>query len=407
MGPSEEEKRAAKMQAIAQFGLGLLGTRKGDEWNRVGQSGAYALQSQGDALHNASAQKMQSMAAAQQAMGLQENLQKFKDADAARQAAMEYAKQKGTAPAMPNMAPTNANAATLAQQQSAPPDLYKQLMAKADFYESKGLAQQADAIREAAQKYAPKYKGIESVTGPDGKPTLLQTFDNQAPSPMQGYAPKPDFKQVDTGGGVGFVDPWTRQEGPAFAKTNSPDAMLSSDTARRGQNMTDARSRDALGQSERHFQANLAKDKDGKPLTAEQGQASMYLGMMKSASKDIDKLGNAPAPSEVALARGDVPLLPKFAQNMLASDKAQKYAQSSLQWTEAMLRITTGATAPPEEVARTAKTFFPQVNDGEAVKAQKNERRKQMEEFVRIKAGGGAAQVDKTMSSGWSITPVK
>jgi hypothetical protein len=60
-GPTEEEKRAAKMQAIAQFGLGLLGTQKGDEWRNVGMSASHALAGQSDAIKQAQAQRMQNL----------------------------------------------------------------------------------------------------------------------------------------------------------------------------------------------------------------------------------------------------------------------------------------------------------------------------------------------------------
>jgi putative sterol carrier protein len=107
--------------------------------------------------------------------------------------------------------------------------------------------QQGLTMLEQAQKYAPKYKGLETVMQ-DGKPVLLQSFENQAPQPMKGYQPKPDYKQVDTGGTVGFVDPLTSAIGPTFNKTVTPDATLSANTSMRGQditmrgqNMTDAR----------------------------------------------------------------------------------------------------------------------------------------------------------------------
>jgi hypothetical protein len=235
-GPSEEEKRAAKMQAIAQFGLGLLGTPKGQEFASIGHSASNALAGQADALQQARQSKMQGMQAAGQAMGLQETMQKFAD-DAKMRQVLQGAASGASPGGMPGAVP--------ASGPSAPSSgLYQQLLAKADALEKAGLPQKAQEYRMLAEKYAPKYKGIESVSGPDGKPALLQTYENQAPTPMQGYGPKPDFKQVDTGGGVGFIDPWSQQQGPAFAKTNSPDSILSSETARRGQNMTDARSRE-------------------------------------------------------------------------------------------------------------------------------------------------------------------
>jgi hypothetical protein len=132
----------------------------------------------------------------------------------------------------------------------------------------------------------------------------------------------------------------------------------------------------------------------------------MYLGMMRDATKTIDGLGKI-APAEVAAARGDIKGVPGFVQNLMAKPEAQQYAQAGMQWSEAMLRITTGATAPPAEVIANYKTFFPQIGDSKAVIEQKDASRKQMEKFVRLKAGGGAKQIDElTGNGGWSITPV-
>jgi hypothetical protein len=244
-GPSEEEKRAAKMQAISQFGFGLLGAPKGQVWQRAGLSALNAMQGQSDALHNVTQQKMQSMQAAGQAMGLQETMRKFADDDQARKILMKP-------PQAPNGTQGMQNPAGVASAPNpASSSLYTQLLAKADALEQGGLPQKAQEYRVLAEKYAPKYKGTETVMR-DGKPVLLQQYENQAPTEMSGYGPKPDYKQVDTGGQVGFYDPVTGQGGGSFGKTNSPDAMLSSDTARRGQNMTDARSRE--------FNANAASN---------------------------------------------------------------------------------------------------------------------------------------------------
>lgn len=147
--------------------------------------------------------------------------------------------------------------------------------------------------------------------------------------------------------------------------------------------------------------------KGEKPLTESQGQASMYLGMMKEASKTLSTL-DKPSTIQTAWAKGEVPMVPTIIQNVMANKTAQKNAQAQLQWTEAMLRITTGATAPPEEVKRTAATFFPKVGDAPDVIKQKAEQRAQMEKYVALKAGNGADKVDSVVNNGgWSITPVE
>lgn len=130
-----------------------------------------------------------------------------------------------------------------------------------------------------------------------------------------------------------------------------------------------------------------------KPLTESQATAALYYGMMQSASKDIASVDPKKINSfSLSAARGEIPYVPSALQNAAANPDAQKYTQAALQWTEAMLRATTGATAPPEEVARTAKTFFPQVGDKPENIKQKNDRRADMEKLMAVKAGATGAR---------------
>ena len=64
--------------------------------------------------------------------------------------------------------------------------------------------------------------------------------------PIGGDVAKPyEMKYQDLGGKVQAVDPYLNvQAGDGFAKTNTPESILSAETARRGQNMTDARARE-------------------------------------------------------------------------------------------------------------------------------------------------------------------
>lgn len=146
-----------------------------------------------------------------------------------------------------------------------------------------------------------------------------------------------------------------------------------------------------------------AKKRD-QPLTEAQGTAAFYLGMMTDAEKNLAAIKNFD-PSTlknqtlVAFARGDIPKLPKAVQAGVAGQEAQKYAQGMFQWTEAMLRATTGATAPEPEVWRIAKTYFPMPGEGSEVTAQKAQARKQMQDYMKIKAGSGAAQVDAAQAA--------
>lgn len=82
---------------------------------------------------------------------------------------------------------------------------------------------------------------VEGVSG--GRPATLQfdKYGNQVGAALpQWKAPQ----SVDLGGQVQMLDPATMAVLAQFRKSNTPDALLSAQTAMRGQNMTDARARD-------------------------------------------------------------------------------------------------------------------------------------------------------------------
>lgn len=155
----------------------------------------------------------------------------------------------------------------------------------------------------------------------------------------------------------------------------------------------------------------LPAKKAQSPLTESQGTASFYLGMMSDAEKATNGAGFDPSTTKnqtlLAFARGDLPKLPKVAQNAMAGAPAQKYAQGMFQWTEAMLRATTGATAPEPEVWRVAKTYYPMPGDTSEVIKQKNEARIKMQDYIRIKAGHGAEQVDAAQAARPQAAPLE
>src|SRR5690606_5956073 len=72
--------------------------------------------------------------------------------------------------------------------------------------------------------------------------------------------------------------------------------------------------------------------KGDKPLTESQAKATLYVGMMDTAEKAAAASGFNPKDLKnqtmLAFARGDIPNLPKAAQNIAASSPSQKYAQS-------------------------------------------------------------------------------
>lgn len=100
----------------------------------------------------------------------------------------------------------------------------------------KGLA---DAANYGRNKVA---RTVER-SGPNGMPETVQ-LDEYGATVGSGL-PKPvELKLQDLGGAVQAYNPFALQPGQQFRRTNTPDALLSALTTRRGQDMTDARARD-------------------------------------------------------------------------------------------------------------------------------------------------------------------
>jgi hypothetical protein len=131
--------------------------------------------------------------------------------------------------------PTLANAASLGQRQ---PVNWQYLAAQFPEYVDsiKKLAEAGDWGRPEV---------VRTVDGRDGqgRPVTIQfdRFGNAVGAPVQQWkAPE----KIDTGGQIGMLDPATMQVLARFQKTNTPDALLSASTTRRGQDMADARARE-------------------------------------------------------------------------------------------------------------------------------------------------------------------
>jgi hypothetical protein len=120
-----------------------------------------------------------------------------------------------------------------------------------------------------------------------------------------------------------------------------------------------------------------------KPLTESQAKGALYLGQMRSATSELDKL---PAASPVATAAAG-----NTWTNWATPANAQKVGQLQNQWAEAYLRAKTGAAATQGEVDLNRRTFFPVVGDSTAVIKQKAEMRKQAERDMEPTAGPAAA----------------
>lgn len=147
------------------------------------------------------------------------------------------------------------------------------------------------------------------VAGPNGMPMTMQ-LDKFGGAVGPQLAKPVEMKLEDLGGTKQAFNPFALQAGQSFNKTNTPDAMLSAQTAMRGQNMTDARARDknsidrdAMGKVEWKQDVNgnwiaLPKELSGNgpvtPVTTtapgkREQQARNALDIISEAEKLIDK----------------------------------------------------------------------------------------------------------------------
>jgi hypothetical protein len=214
------------------------------------------------------------------------------------------------------------------------------------------------------------------VAGPNGE-KLIQNLDEfGAPigQPIPAYlAPV----QVNTGGAVQFVTPKAGASLPVGMTPSEKDASARGWAGQRLQ-------RDRLDFDKSQPNATTAKPAGEKPLTESQAKGTLFLGQMRSATTELEKL---PASNPVATA-----MTGSTWTNVAAPENAQKVAQLQNQWAEAYLRAKTGAAATEGEVEGNRRTFFPVVGDSKGVIAQKARMRKQAERDMEATAGPGASR---------------
>lgn len=166
---------------------------------------------------------------------------------------------------------------------------------------------------------------------------------------------------------------------------------LSADTARRGQDvtvrgqdLTDARTRDTLAQ-------NAAN----KAPTEFQGKSAGYGARAEEADRLINQLGSDVSPLAVNAkqAAGRVPLVGGVLEagaNAVMSPKNQQLEQAQRDFVNATLRQESGAAISQGEFENAKRQYFPQPGDSAEVIAQKAANRKLAIEGFKRSAGKAA-----------------
>lgn len=164
------------------------------------------------------------------------------------------------------------------------------------------------------------------------------------------------------GGGTGYIQPPTRPGGPS--------AMVT-----------------VPGTGKPAVKPNEAAAKDP---TEFQSKAGLYFKSMTTATQTLDEIesSNGWRPSMLEASLDKHPT----AQGIAMTLPRQKYVQAQRQWIDSINRVRSGANLPELEYERAVRTFFPVYGEGEEVRRQKAEARKQEEVAMKEAAGRALKQ---------------
>ena len=203
----------------------------------------------------------------------------------------------------------------------------------------------------------------------------------------------------------------------------------------RGQNMTDARSREANAGAQLQYDGERGMLVDrrtgqtrpligqdgqplpvtGKPPTEGQAKAILFGSRMENADRLLTQLADrgADMPSMAVRAADAVPLvggaLRMAANTAFASPAQQQVEQAQRDFVNAVLRRESGAVISDTEFANAAQQYFPQPGDTDAVRSQKSAARRAAISGIRAEAGAPfQPQIDAIVrQTGITLPPVE
>jgi hypothetical protein len=209
-----------------------------------------------------------------------------------------------------NAAPTIANAEKLSaanpMQAGAPTrqSSYERAMAFADALRGAGFGAEADAAEERALKRQPKVKAWEKVNV-DGKTLFAPYFEDGTSGSPVPYSVAEKLEKVNRGGTTDLIDPYSGKVVSSMTNTQSPDSAASVAATIRGQNMTDARQREANNLKYAEI-ANTKEQKVRDENLAKQGQIASFDTMLGT----LDRLKAHPGLSRSVGLYSKVPTIP-------------------------------------------------------------------------------------------------
>lgn len=249
------------------------------------------------------------------------------------------------------------------------------------------------------------------VMGPGNMPQTRREdeFGNQIGTDVG----KPfEMKLADLGGSLSPYNPFAPPS--SFTKTMAPGEVERNQLTMRGQNMVDARSREAAAATLASGNAGRAPagyrfkpdgalefipggpadpmSKADKAPTEAQTKDNLFATRADAANKIVVGLGDVPNVSAVNIKQGlaDFPIIGGSlgtGANALLSDQSQQYEQAKRDFINAVLRKESGAVIGKDEFASADLQYFPQPFDSAAVKKQKTENRQRAIEGIALGAG--------------------
>lgn len=260
----------------------------------------------------------------------------------------------------------------------------------------------------------------------------------QAPKDPQGFV---NWKQQQMQAGMTVsqqLEQALKQQEFAYRQKNDAEnrgvTLRGQDITVRGQNMVDARARDAtvatmtkpfevtgpdgmpmLVQQDR--QGNLHKvegfgPKTGasKPLTDSQAKALLFGTRAQESDKILSGLDYSPLAINSKSAAGRIPLVGGAAEalaNLSLSPVDQQAEQAQRDFINAVLRRESGAVIADSEFANASRQYFPQPGDSKQVLEQKAKNRKLAISGMLAEVPEGRRSSITPAQSGWSIQEVK
>ena len=237
---------------------------------------------------------------------------------------------------------------------------------------------------------------------------------------------KSSIQAVNLGGSTGFVDPLA-MGGQVLPHTQSPDSVASNNITLRGQNMTDARSREQNAQpiwdsavgafvtrptaANPNGSAAIVPNLPSKPLTAEQSNSANFASRAARSNEILSALESGGVTNQgiIKSAVSGLPLVggaAGAAMNAMPgilggpNELQQQTEQARRDFVNAVLRKESGAAISPSEFDSANKQYFPQPGDSAKVIEQKRLNRELEIKGLGLGAGSGASAITTATAQG-------